>query len=96
MFQFLQMEDILSEHLSVVGILVFCLSFPPALALAVDRDLGHLCLLLFVLRVLEVSVEGPHSRLISEEVIFVRVIISNAPVAVDWELANVWASLIPA
>ena len=90
------MEHILSKYLSVVGVFDFCLSLPPALSLTVDRDFRHLCILLCVLRVIEVSVEGSHSRLISGEVIFVRVDISNAPVAVDWELANIRASLVTA
>ena len=96
MFQLLHMEYILPEYLSVIRIFVFCLSLPPALSLAVDGDLGHLCIFLCVLRVIEVSVKGSHSRLISGEVIFVRVIISNAPVAVYWELANIRASLVSA
>ena len=90
------MEHILSEYLSVVGVFVFCLSLPPALSLAVSRDLRHLCILLCVLGVIEVSVVGSHSRLIGGKMIFVRVIVSNAPVAVDWELANVRASLVSA
>ena len=90
------MEHVLSTYLSVVGVFIFCLSLPPALSLAVDRDLGHLCIFLCVLRVIEISIKGSHSRLISEEVIFVRVIVSNAPVAVFWELANIRASLVPA
>ena len=96
MFQLLHVEHILSEYLRVVGVLVFCLSLPPALSLAVNGDLRHLCIFLCVLRVFEVSVKGSHSCLISEEVIFVRVIISNASVAVYWELANIRASLVPA
>ena len=90
------MEHILSEYLSVVGVFVFCFSLPPALSLAVDRDLRHLCILLCVFGVVEVSVVGSHSRLIGGKMIFVRVIVSNAPVAVDWELADVRASLVPA
>ena len=96
MFQFLHMNYILSEYLRILGVLVFCLYFPPALSLAVSRDLRHLCILLFVLWVIIVSVEGSNSRFISEEVIFVRVIVPNSPVAVNWELAHVRGSLIPA
>ena len=40
--------------------------------------------------------DDSHSRLISKEVIFVRMVISDAPVAVDWELTHVWASLVSA
>jgi hypothetical protein len=83
MFQFLHMEYILPEYLSVVGVFFFCLSLPPALSLAVNRDLRHLCIFLCVLRVFEVSLKGSHSCLISEEVIFVQVIILNGLVAVD-------------
>ena len=90
------MEHLLPEYLSVVRVFVFCLSLPPALSLAVDRDLGHLRILLCVFWVVEVSVVGSHSRLISGKMIFVRVIISNAPVAVDWELTDVMASLVSA
>ena len=96
MLQLLHLKHIPSEYLSVVGLFVFCLSLPPALSLAVDRDLRDLCIILFILRVIEVSVEGSHSRLISGDVIFVRVVIPNAPVAIDWELADVRASLVSA
>jgi hypothetical protein len=65
------------------SILLLPLSLPPALSLAVNRDLRHLCIFLCVLRVFEVSLKGSHSCLISEEVIFVQVIILNALVAVD-------------
>ena len=90
------MEHILSEQLSIVGVLVFCLLLPPALSFAINRNLRHLRIFLCVLRVVEVSVVGSHSRLIGGKMIFVRVIISNAPVAVYWELANIRASLVSA
>ena len=96
MFQFLHVEHILSEYLRVVGVLVFCFTLSPTLSLAVDRDLRHLCILLCVFGVIEVSVVGSHSRLIGGKMIFVRVIVPNAPVVVDWELADVRASLVPA